>query len=120
MKRILVVDDSSLLRQAVVTCLVGSGYEVTEAKDGVEALGLAIKSQFDAVISDNYMPFMEGVQLVEALRELVNYQTIPILILSTEAKADVKRKGRDVGVTGWIQKPFNAVVLLFKLERLLS
>ena len=118
MKRILVVDDSSLLRHMVVSCLTENGYKVTEAKDGIEALGVAIKSQFDAVITDNYMPFMEGVQLVEALRQLTSYQSLPILILSTEANDTLKKKGREVGATGWIQKPFNETVLLRKLEHL--
>jgi len=120
MARILIVDDSSTVRKALRLCLSSEGYEVVAAKDGVEALGLALKSRFDAIITDNFMPCMEGTDLVEALRQLIGYQSIPILILSTDAEPSLKEKGRKAGATGWMRKPFNSKTLTTKLQVLLS
>jgi len=55
---------------------------------------------------------MDGITLVKSLRELPNYQRTPIVILTTEAGADMKAKGKAAGATGWMVKPFNPAKLL--------
>jgi two-component system, chemotaxis family, chemotaxis protein CheY len=106
-KSILVVDDTRSMRKMVAAVLAGAGYEVAEAGDGVEALDLARERRFDLVVTDHNMPRMDGVTLVRELRTLVNYDTVALIVLSTEVDPALKQKGRDAGATGWMAKPFD-------------
>jgi two-component system chemotaxis response regulator CheY len=65
------------------------------------------------------MPGMNGIDLVQSLRALPDCKFIPILVLTTEAGAELKQKGKSVGATGWIVKPFNPEVLLETLKKVL-
>jgi len=117
--RILVVDDSTTMRQMVSFTLQDAGHEVTEAADGIAALAEAKGRKFDLVITDVNMPGMNGIDLVKSLRELADFKFTPILVLTTEAGQDVKAKGREVGATGWIVKPFSPEQLLSTIARVL-
>lgn len=120
MAAILVVDDSTTMRQMVAFTLSSAGHSVTEAPDGAQALALARKQKFDLVITDVNMPGMNGIDLVQNLREVPDCKFIPILVLTTEAGAELKQKGRSAGATGWIVKPFNPEVLLDTLKKVLD
>ena len=120
MARILVVDDSTTMRQMVAFTLASAGHQVTEASDGNQALGLAKQKKFDLVITDVNMPGMNGIDLVQGLRGLPDCKFIPILVLTTEAGAELKQKGKSVGATGWIVKPFNPELLLETLKKVLD
>ncbi|MFI3223181.1 MAG: response regulator [Methylococcaceae bacterium] len=104
---ILAVDDSRSLRQMVVFSLKSAGYLVVEAEDGVDGLEQAQKQVFDVVLTDQNMPRMDGLTLIENLRSLPEYQKTPILMLTTEAGDEMKAKGRAAGATGWLVKPFD-------------
>jgi two-component system, chemotaxis family, chemotaxis protein CheY len=106
-KSILVVDDTRSMRKMVAAVLAGAGYEVAEAADGEEALGLAQTRQFDLVVTDHNMPKMDGVTLVRALRQLADYDAVALIVLSTEVDPVLKQKGREAGATGWMAKPFD-------------
>ncbi len=106
-KSILVVDDTRSMRAMVAAVLQGAGYEVAEAADGMEALQLARQRVFDMVVTDHNMPVMDGVTLVRELRALPNYDPVALIVLSTEASAELKQKGREAGATGWMAKPFD-------------
>ena len=120
MASILVVDDSTTMRQMVTFTLASAGHEVVEAPDGNKALGLAKQQKFDLVITDVNMPGMNGIDLVQSLRGLPDCKFIPILVLTTEAGAELKAKGKSAGATGWIVKPFNPEVLLDTLKKVLD
>ena len=120
MARILVVDDSTTMRQMVSFTLQDAGHEVTEAADGIAALAEAKGRKFDLVITDVNMPGMNGIDLVKSLRELTDFKFTPILVLTTESAQDVKSRGRDAGATGWIVKPFSPEVLLATLKKVLD
>lgn len=107
MKLVLAVDDSRSLRQMVCFSLKTAGFQVTEAVDGLEALELAKSQQFDLVLTDQNMPRMDGLSLIQQLRQLPSYQKVPILMLTTEASDEMKAKGRAAGATGWLVKPFD-------------
>ena len=107
MKTILAVDDSRSLRQMVTFSLKAAGYEVKEAADGIDALELAQNQVFDLVLTDQNMPRMDGLTLIENLRAMPTYQKTPILMLTTESGDEMKAKGRAVGATGWLVKPFD-------------
>jgi two-component system, chemotaxis family, chemotaxis protein CheY len=106
-KAILVVDDTRSMRAMVAAVLEGAGYEVAQAGDGVEALELARQRVFDLVVTDHNMPRMDGVTLVGELRKLARYDPVALIVLSTEAGAELKQKGREAGATGWMAKPFD-------------
>ena len=120
MAKILAVDDSASMRQMVSFTLKGAGFDVTEASDGVEALGKAKSGKFDLVISDVNMPNMDGLTLVGELRKLGNFKFIPILLLTTESSVEKKKEGKAAGATGWIVKPFNPDQLLKTVNKVLG
>lgn len=112
MHSILAVDDSASMRQMVAFTLKGAGYNVIEAADGQEALDKARGETVDLVLTDQNMPRMDGITLVQNLRGLATYATTPILILTTESSDEMKSKGRAAGATGWLVKPFDPGKLL--------
>ena len=120
MASILAVDDSASMRQMVSFTLKGAGYDVTEAKDGQEALTIAKGNKFNLVITDVNMPNMDGITLTKELRTLPAYKFIPILTLTTESSADKKMAGKQAGATGWIVKPFNPDQLLATVKKVLG
>lgn len=119
MASILAVDDSPSMRQMVSFTLRSAGYDVTEAKDGQEALELAQTGRFSLVLTDVNMPRMDGLSLVRALRDLSSYRYTPILVLTTEAGREKKMAGKSAGATGWIVKPFEPQQLLNTIKRVL-
>lgn len=119
MKRILAVDDSASMRQMVVFTLKKAGYAVVDAKDGVDALAIAKKESFDAVISDVNMPNMDGITLIKHLRTLPAYKFTPLLMLTTESGTEKKHEGKAAGATGWIVKPFNPDQLLAVIQKVI-
>ncbi len=119
MKKILAVDDSASMRQMVSFTLKTAGFDVTEAKDGSEALAIAKQQSFDAVISDVNMPIMDGITLIRELRGLPDYKFTPLLMLTTESGLDKKVEGKAAGATDWIVKPFNPDQLLAVLKKVI-
>lgn len=120
MARILIVDDSTTMRQMVSFTLADAGHEVTEADNGVKGLEVARTRRFDLVITDVNMPGMNGLDLVKSLRQLPDFKFTPILVLTTESAQDLKSRGREAGATGWIVKPFSPEVLLSTLKKVLD
>ena len=106
-KTILAVDDSASIRQMVQFTLKGAGYEVVSAVDGQDGLERAKSRQVNLVLTDQNMPRMDGLTLIQSLRGLPEYKTVPILVLTTESSDDMKSKGRAAGATGWLVKPFD-------------
>lgn len=115
--RILVVDDSTSMRQMVSFALTSAGYDVEEAEDGDVALDCARKSRFNLVITDVNMPNMDGISLIRELRQLPDYKFTPLLMLTTESGADKKSDGRAAGATGWLVKPFDPDQLVATVRR---
>jgi two-component system chemotaxis response regulator CheY len=120
MATILAVDDSASMRQMVSFTLKGAGYDVTEAKDGAEALTMAKSGKFNLVLTDVNMPGMDGITLTKELRSLPAYKFVPILTLTTESSDDKKKAGKAAGATGWIVKPFNPDQLLPTVKKVLG
>ena len=119
MASILLVDDSTSMREMVSFTLREAGHEVSEAEDGVEALTFAKAKTVNLVITDVNMPNMDGIVLTAELRELDDYKFIPILILTTETGTAKKEQGKVAGATGWIEKPFDPDHLLATVNRVL-
>lgn len=111
-KNILIVDDSTSIRQMVEATLKSAGYNVTAAKDGQEAFGLCKSNSYDFVLTDQNMPNMDGLTLIKSLRALPSHAKTPIVMLTTEASDAMKAQGRAAGATGWMVKPFDPAKLL--------
>ena len=105
-KTILIVDDSTSLRQVVGIALKGAGYEVIEGCDGKDALTKLDGRKIHLIISDVNMPNMDGISFVKALKQIPAYKFTPVIMLTTEAGDDKKREGQAAGAKAWVVKPF--------------
>src|SRR5438445_12989029 len=97
MASILAVDDSASMRQMVTFTLQGAGYEVVEAQDGEQALGIAQSTKVNLVLTDVNMPKMDGIALIRALRALPHYKFTPMLMLTTEPAPAQTHEGKAAG-----------------------
>lgn len=119
MKHILIVDDTESIRHFVQKTLKQEGFSVTTAMDGHQGLEIVKEKSFDLIISDIYMPVMDGFEFTSEVRKITEYQFIPILILSTEHDLEQKNKGKKAGATGWVVKPIIAEQLINTISRIL-
>ena len=117
MKAIMTVDDSASLRQMVSVVLRGGGYDVVEAKDGLDALSKLKGRDLNLFLSDINMPRMDGLELTRKLRALPQYKFVPIVLLTTESHPEKKQEGKAAGATAWIVKPFTPDQLLAVVKK---
>lgn len=117
-KTILVVDDSSSVRQVVGIALKGAGYQVIEACDGKDALTKLDGQKIHLIVSDVNMPNLDGIGLVKEVKQNPDYKFTPIMMLTTEAQDDMKQKGKDAGAKAWLVKPFQPDALLAAVSKL--
>lgn len=113
-KNILIVDDSESIRELVGNSLENAGYNVVKGvhgKDGLEVLR-NFDSTISLIITDLFMPEMDGIDLIKEVRKDHLYQFVPILMLTTESQSDKKLEGKKAGATGWMVKPFEEGKLL--------
>jgi len=103
--RVLVVDDSMLVRRQVGTALKVQGYEVVEAVDGFDALEkLAGHPDTRLIVCDVNMPRMNGLEFLEQLSSKGNQ--VPVVMLTTEGQPELIQKAKALGAKGWLVKPF--------------
>jgi two-component system chemotaxis response regulator CheY len=108
-KTVLVVDDSSTVRQQVALALRHAGFDIVEAADGQEGLA-TIESNRDIamVVCDVNMPVLNGLEMVERIKSRPEHKALPILMLTTEGQPALIKRARQAGAVGWIVKPFDA------------
>ncbi|MES2088935.1 MAG: response regulator [Pseudomonadota bacterium] len=117
MAQILVVDDSSTVRNEVTDFLQKNGLTVITAVDGRDGL---VKLKGDPsvklIVSDVNMPNMDGLTMAEKIRSELGNATVSIVMLTTENSPIMKERGKAAGIKGWIVKPFkgDAVLATFK------
>jgi two-component system chemotaxis response regulator CheY len=117
-KTILIVDDSTSMRQVVSIALKGAGHEVIEACDGRDALAKLKGQKINMIVCDVNMPNMDGISFVIAMKEIPAYKFTPVLMLTTESQEDKKNQGKAAGVRAWMVKPFKSDQLLAAVEKL--
>ena len=113
MKRILLVDDHQMTREALKLFLETQGYMVEEAENGAE--GLAVIDQghgFDLVISDNQMPVMTGIELIQRLARRSYLTTHPLILYSGQLTPELEQQARHLGVYAVLPKPYSFQDLL--------
>lgn len=115
-KKVLVVDDMSAIRQVIMAHLKSVGCEPLGVSNGRVALDLLARRQFDLVLSDWNMPGMDGTQLVTAIR--ARNKTIPIVMVTAEGDPKLLETLRELGINGYIIKPFKPQALLKLLQKI--
>ena len=113
MSKILVADDSRIMRTKIYQVLTGEGHLVVQAVDGEEALRIAEEQTgISLFLIDINMPNLDGISLIKKLRALPAYQETPIFVLTTESSEHLQKEGKESGATAWVVKPFNEEALL--------
>ena len=103
-KRVLVVDDSLTVRELERKLLVGRGYEVTVAVDGMDGWNALRGEDFDLLITDIDMPRMDGIELVTLLRRDTRLQSLPVMVVSYKDREEDRRRGLDAGADYYLAK----------------
>lgn len=120
MKTVLTVDDSPSIRRMIAMTLQDAGYDVVEATDGLDGLEKVRARVFDAIITDQNMPNLDGLGFIRALRALPNGQGVPVIVLSTDDADALKAQARAAGALGWMIKPFSQDKLLAVIRKVLG
>jgi two-component system response regulator MprA len=115
--RVLVVDDNPQVRDSLVRALRISGYGVTAAADGAEALASLSRSPVDLIVLDLLMPMMDGLEACRRLR--VRGDATPILVLTARGTVDDRVAGLTAGADDYLVKPFALAELLARVRALL-
>lgn len=118
-KTIMIVDDSSSLRQVVSIALKGAGYNVVEASDGKDALSKLNGQKIHLIISDVNMPNMDGITFVTEAKKLPAYKFTPVIMLTTESAEAKKQAGQAAGAKAWVVKPFQPAQMLAAVSKLI-
>lgn len=119
MAKILLVDDSSTVRDEVGGFLIKNGLEVVTAVDGKDGLSkLKSENGIKLVVSDVNMPNMDGLTMVEKIRSELGNTAVHVIMLTTESNPSMKERGKAAGVKGWIVKPFKGESVLETFRKL--
>lgn len=119
--KVLIMDDSMMVRQQVKRALVSAGYDVIEAKDGMDALEKADQNADIAlVVCDVNMPRMGGLDFLDAFRKDARFTRTPAVMLTTEAEPALVARAKTLDVRGWIVKPFKPELFLAAVRKLAS
>jgi len=116
--RILIVDDSSVMRKIIMRNLRQAGIQaeaIFEAGDGYEALQVLKDQTIDLIFSDINMPNMDGIEFVRQARQLPQGQKVKIIMITTEAGLDMIHQAIEAGADGYIVKPFTPEQLAEKV-----
>lgn len=120
-RKILVVDDTDSLREALCTLLRTVGYsKITHAIDGLDALRKSLachdEEPFEMIFSDIKMPNCDGIEFVGDVRKLEAYAKTPIIMVSTESELETIVSAIEAGADDYVLKPYNAKTVIEKIE----
>jgi two-component system chemotaxis response regulator CheY len=119
--KFLIVDDFSTMRRIIRNLLKEIGYvNADEAEDGVAALAKLRGGSFDFVVSDLNMPNMNGFELLREIRADAALKSLPVLLVTAEAKKEDIITAAQVGASGYIVKPFTKATLEEKLDKIVQ
>jgi two-component system chemotaxis response regulator CheY len=120
MRKVLIVDDSPTVRQQVGRALHESGIEVVEAGDGVEGIDrITADDAIGMVILDINMPRMNGLEMLDKLKQDARTASLPVVMLTSEGQRSMIERAKQAGAKGWIVKPFKPDLLLLTVRKLL-
>ena len=109
MKTILIVEDSATTRSLIRAVIDELGeYETVEAGSGFEALKILPQQEYDLIVTDINIPDINGLELINFVRNSPQYKHLPIIIVSTERSEEDKKRGMALGATAYVTKPFKS------------
>jgi two-component system cell cycle response regulator DivK len=119
-KRILVVEDQPDNRQIIRDMLAGTGYAITEAEDGEQALAAVAKERPDLILMEIQLPSMDGYEAMRRIRTNPVLLSIPIIAVTSYALSGEEKKARAAGCDDYVPKPFSPRQLLAKIRQYLQ
>jgi two-component system, cell cycle response regulator DivK len=119
-KRILVVEDQEDDRQIIRDMLAGSGYAITEAEDGEQALAAVAKERPDLILMEIQLPSMDGYEAMRRIRTDPALLSIPIIAVTSFAPRGEEQKARAAGCDHFVPKPYSPRELLAKIRQYIS
>lgn len=117
MAHLLIVEDDELLRDGLCAQLVHAGHSVSSASDGAQAQRLLESTRFDGVVLDLGLPLVDGISVLQWLRQRL--AALPVLILTARDGVDDRVQGLNAGADDYLTKPFNMAELLARLQAML-
>ena len=120
MAKILIVDDTPMLRMLLKMQLEKLGHEVFSAEDGEEGLALAAKEKPGVIMLDVGMPVMDGWETCIALKENSETKEIPVIMCTADDSTDYLARAVEVGAVDFLTKPYSLETLKTKLNKALS
>ena len=117
MEKLLVVDDEAKIREVIKEYSEFSGYEVTEAADGMSAIGLCKLNDYDLIIMDVMMPKLDG---FSSVKEIKKFKDIPVIMLSARGEEYDKLFGFELGVDDYVVKPFSPKELMARVNAVIT
>lgn len=113
MLRVLVVDDEAKIREVVKEYGKVSGYEVDEANNGIDAIEMVKRNEYDCIILDIMMPELDGFSACKKIKAIKN---VPVIMLSARQEEDDKLFSFDIGVDDYVTKPFSPKELMARIK----
>lgn len=118
--KILLVEDSTVIRTQMIRILSGAGFDVTAAVDGQDGLDKLNAGAYQAIVSDVEMPNLSGLEMTQAVRQSQDYQDLPIILVTTLTDEKDKQRGADAGANAYLTKgDFDQTLLLNTLRSLI-
>ena len=119
--KVLVVDDSPTMRQLIIFALRRVGdFQLVEASDGLDGLKKLGADKFDLILTDLYMPVMDGLKLIAMVRNDPVHRTVPIVIITNEGAVDDRDRALALGADACITKPIQNTQILDTVRGLLN
>jgi two-component system chemotaxis response regulator CheY len=100
--------------------LAGAGYDIIEAEDRQDAFEKATSNRIDAILTDQNMPRLDGLNFIRQFRGTPQSVGVPIVFLSTESDANLKSQAKEAGATGWMVKPFDQNQILAVVKKIVG
>jgi DNA-binding response OmpR family regulator len=118
MTRILITDDEAKIREMIRKYAEFEGFETDEAVDGMEAVTKCLNNQYDLVVMDIMMPYLDGFSASKEIRK--TNPSIPIILLSALGEEYDRIHGFDIGVDDYVVKPFSSKELMMRIHAILK
>jgi two-component system, chemotaxis family, chemotaxis protein CheY len=121
MDKILIVDDSKVVRHQLKKCLEAAGFEVVVCEDGhIGHEAAKTITDINIIICDYNMPQMNGIAMIRLVRKIEIYKDIPVFMLTTESSKLLKDSANEIGILAWIIKPFAPAPLVAGIKKVLQ
>jgi two-component system chemotaxis response regulator CheY len=117
--KILIVDDCSTTRKLMSLSLKSKGFDVLLAENGIDAIEKLATNKVNMIVTDLNMPYMDGLELIKRIRSDYG-KDLPILMVTTEADEDERRKAIEAGADGYLVKPVSAEQMKDNIKKILN